>query len=216
MSGIAILPKKTTYGGDGLDCCADHIRTAQEKAQRSFAEYIETVGGELEKAQRLLADHHAGFGQWVKDEFGWSCDYARKLIASSEVMRSIKTIVSNKGLPLPSTESQCRPLAALPAEDVPVVWERICAASDATGKPITAAVVKAVVDELLPPKKKSGKTRKSTPQTAAPSETDEDIEPDQMLDEISYYALAFLDACPERADELEGLLLTWVSRCKQR
>ena len=70
MSGIAILPKKTTYGGDGLDCCADHIRTAQEKAQRSFAEYIETVGGELEKAQRLLADHHAGFGQWVKDEFG--------------------------------------------------------------------------------------------------------------------------------------------------
>jgi hypothetical protein len=37
-----------------------------------------------------------------------------------------------------------------------------------------------------------------------------------MLDEISYYALAFLDACPERADELEGLLLTWVSRCKQR
>ncbi len=28
--------------------------------------------------------------------------------------------------------------------------------------------------------------------------------------------VVFLDACPERADELEGLLLTWVSRCKQR
>jgi len=45
---------------------------------------------------------------------------------------------------------------------------------------------------------------------------DEPQRPDLMLDEISYYALAFLDACPERADELEGLLLTWVSRCKQR
>ncbi len=44
----------------------------------------------------------------------------------------------------------------------------------------------------------------------------DDIEPDQALDEISYYALAFLDAAPERANELEGLLLTWVSRCKQR
>ena len=51
---------------------------------------------------------------------------------------------------------------------------------------------------------------------AARQTVDEDIEPNQMLDEISYYALAFLDACPERVDELEGLLLTWVSRCKQR
>lgn len=206
---VATVPK-------GLDRCAEHIRAAQQKAQRSFAEYIETVGGELEKAQRLLADHHAGFGQWVKDEFGWSCDYARKLIASSEVMRSIKTIVSNRDLPLPSTESQCRPLASLPAEDVPVVWERICEASEQTGKPITAAVVKAVVDELSPPEKKPAKPRKNATQSAASSRGDEDIEPDQMLDEISYYALAFLDACPERADELEGLLLTWVSRCKQR
>ena len=41
-------------------------------------------------------------------------------------------------------------------------------------------------------------------------------EPDRMLEEISYYALAFLDACPDRVNELEGLLLTWVSRCKQR
>lgn len=205
-----------TLASKDVERCADRIRTAQQKAQRSFVEYIETVGGELEKAQRLLADHHAGFGQWVKDEFGWSCDYARKLIASSEVMRSIKTIVSNRGLPLPSTESQCRPLALLPAEEVPVVWERICEASEQTGKPITAAVVKAVVDELSPPRKKAARPRKNAAQPAASSLSDEDIEPDQMLDEISYYALAFLDACPERADELEGLLLTWVSRCKQR
>ena len=200
----------------GLDRCADHIRAAQQKAQRSFAEYIETVGGELEKAQRLLADHHAGFGQWVKDEFGWSCDYARKLVASSEVMRSIKTIVSNRDLPLPSTESQCRPLASLPAEDIPVVWERICEASEQTGKPITAAIVKAVVDDLSPQDKPATKPRQASTKATVVARTAEDIEPDQMLDEISYYALAFLDACPERADELEGLLLTWVSRCKQR
>ena len=41
-------------------------------------------------------------------------------------------------------------------------------------------------------------------------------DPALMLDDISYYALAFLDACPERADELEGLLSVWASRCKQR
>jgi hypothetical protein len=209
MSELVASPK-------GLDRCADHIRTAQQKAQRSFAEYIETVGGELEKAQRLLADHHAGFGQWVKDEFGWTHQQAWNLIRAAETMRLLSTIVESKSLPLPSTESQCRPLAALPAEDVPVVWERICEASEQTGKPITAAVVKAVVDELSPPEKKAAKPRTAAPQAAASSRGDEDIEPDQMLDEISYYALAFLDACPERADELEGLLLTWVSRCKQR
>jgi|GEM_PF-6940848 len=200
----------------GLERCAERIRDAQHKAQRSFAVFIEAVGGELEKAQRLLADHHAGFGQWVKNEFGWTHQQANNLIRASATMRLLETTVSSKNLPMPSTESQCRPLASLPAEDVPVVWERICEASEQTGKPITAAVVKAVVDELSPPEKKPAKTRKASPQTAAPSRSDEDIEPDQMLDEISYYALAFLDACPDRADELEGLLLTWVSRCKQR
>lgn len=200
----------------GLDRCADHIRTAQQKAQRSFAEYIETVGCELEKAQRLLADHHAGFGQWVKDEFGWTHQQANRLISAAETMRLIEPIGSVKNLQLPSTESQCRPLASLPAEDVPVVWERICEASEQTGKPITAAVVKAVVDELLPQDKPAAKPHTAGAKTTTVCSTDEDIAPDQMLDEISYYALAFLDACPERADELEGLLLTWVSRCKQR
>jgi hypothetical protein len=200
----------------GLDRCADHIRTAQHKAQRSFAEYIETVGGELEKAQRLLADHHAGFGQWVRDEFGWTHQQANRLIAAAETMRLLEPMGSSKNLPLPDSERQCRPLASLPAEDVPVVWERICEASEQTGKPITAAVVKAVVDELSPDEKPSAKPRKPATNKAAQAQADEEIEPDRMLDEISYYALAFLDACPERADELEGLLLTWVSRCKQR
>jgi hypothetical protein len=209
MSDLIVAPK-------GLERCAERIRDAQHKAQRSFAEYIESVGGELEKAQRLLADHHAGFGQWVKDEFGWSSSQSHQLMKAAATMRLLSATAETKSLPLPSTESQCRPLASLPAEDVPVVWERICEASEQTGKPITAAAVKAVVDELSPPEKKSGKPHKSTPQTAAPADADEDIEPDQMLDEISYYALAFLDVCPERADELEGLLLSWVSRCKQR
>lgn len=206
---IAMHPK-------GLDRCAEHIRTAQHKAQRSFAEYIETVGGELEKAQRLLADHHAGFGQWVRDEFGWSRVQAHYLISAAAIMRLLLTTVNSKSLPLPSTESQCRPLASLPAEDVPFAWERICEASEQTGKPITAAVVKAVVDELSPEEKPSARPRKPAVKKTADPQADEEIEPDRMLDEISYYALAFLDACPERADELEGLLLTWVSRCKQR
>jgi hypothetical protein len=131
-------------------------------------------------------------------------------------MRLLLTTVNTKNLPLPDSERQCRPLISLQAKDVPVVWERICEASEQAGKPITAAVVKAVVDELSPAEKKLRKPRKAALQTAAASRNDEDMQPCQMLDEISYYALSFLDACPEKADELEGLLLTWVSRCKQR
>jgi len=200
----------------GLDRCADQIRTAQHKAQRSFAEYIETVGGELEKAQRLLADHHAGFGQWVRDEFGWSTSQADRLMKAATTMRLLSPVGESKNIPLPDSERQCRPLASLPAEDVPVVWEQICSASEQTGKPITASVVKAVVDELLPEEKPSARPRKPAAKNAAARQADEEIEPDRMLDEISYYALAFLDKCPERAEELEGLLLIWVFRCKQR
>ena len=69
----------------------------------------------------------------------------------------------------------------------------------------------------IPAKTKPVKQRHQAPaKPPATARANEDIEPNQMLDEISYFALAFLDACPERADELEGLLLTWVSRCKQR
>jgi hypothetical protein len=200
----------------GLDRCADHIRTAQHKAKRWFAEYIHIVGSELEKAQRLLADHHAGFGQWVRKEFGWSTSQADQLIKAKRTMILLSATAETKNLPLPSTESQCRPLASLPAEDVPVAWERVCDASEQAGKPITAAAVKAVVDELLPGDKPAAKPRKPAAKKAAEMQTDEEVEPDRMLDEISYYALAFLNACPDRADELEGLLLTWVSRCKQR
>ena len=69
----------------------------------------------------------------------------------------------------------------------------------------------------IPAKTKPVKQRHQAPaKPPATARADGDIEPNQMLDDISYFALAFLDACPERADELEGLLLTWVSRCKQR
>lgn len=199
----------------GLESCADHIHEAQQKAQKQFADYIATVGGELEKAQRLLADHNAGFGQWVRDEFGWTADYARKLISSAGVVRSIATIVSNKNLPLPATESQCRPLCDIKEPRVvEAVWVRACESAKEEGKPITAAIVQAARDEVAPKPKTAAKW---APRSAAASHAErDDIEADQMLDEISYYALAFLNACPERADELEGLLLTWVSRCKQR
>jgi hypothetical protein len=46
--------------------------------------------------------------------------------------------------------------------------------------------------------------------TSEPEET-----PDQMLDEISYYAMAFLSKCPERADQLEGALSA-IFRCHQK
>jgi hypothetical protein len=116
----------------------------------AFAQYIETVGGELEKAQRLLADHHAGFGQWVRDEFGWTHRQAQYLISAAGVMRLLGTVVPSKNLPLPATESQCRPLASLPAEDVIRVWEKACESAGAYGKQPTNALVIEAKYEVLP------------------------------------------------------------------
>ncbi len=64
----------------------------------------------------------------------------------------------------------------------------------------------------IPAKTKHVKQRHQAP---AKPPAEEDIKPNQMLAGVSYYALAFLDACPPRADELKRLLLSLVSRCKQ-
>lgn len=139
MSGeIAVI------GGD-LAECSDRIQAAQKRAQRDFAEYIETVGGELERAQRLLADHHAGFGQWVKDEFGWTHQQANRLIAASNTMRLLEPLGSSMDIPLPDSESQCRPLTVLDADKVCEVWVAVCERASDENKPITAALVSEVV-----------------------------------------------------------------------
>lgn len=125
--------------------CSDRIHAAQKRAQRDFAEYIETVGFELEKAQRLLANHHAGFGQWVKDEFGWNTSHADRLIKAARTMRLLSPIGEDKNLPMPSTESQCRPLTVIDAEQVCDVWVAVCERARDEKKPITAALVSEVV-----------------------------------------------------------------------
>lgn len=193
---------------NGLLECEDRIRSAQSHARRNFQEFVKEVGGQLEKAQSILATHKAGFDNWVSEEFGWSAVHARRIIASAGVMRLIEPIGSVKNLPLPESESQCRSLSSLPKDKVAAAWEQACEASPQVGSPPTAAIVKAICDEIQPPKKRAAKTRAA--------KSGDVTEPDQMLDEISYYAVSFLSDFPERAGDLEVLLLTWVSRCKQR
>ena len=191
-----------------LDTCAAHIRSAQHVQRKNFIAFIKAVGDQLEKAQRLLADHKAGFGNWVKDEFGWSHQQAIRLISAASIVRIIEPIGSIKNLPLPDSESQCRSLSSIPKDKVVLAWEQACEASPQAGFPPTAAIIKAVCDDIQPPKKRAATTRAA--------KSSDVTNPDQMLDEISYYAVSFLSDCPERAGDLEVLLLTWVSRCKQR
>lgn len=88
------------------------------------------------------------------------------------------------------------------------------AIEDGTIPADTAKAVMAGKKKLKDVAPKKPREKKAKPKPA--SIKNECIEPTLMLDEISYYALSFLDTCPERADELEGLLLSWASRCKQR
>jgi len=192
-----------------LQKCADQIRSAQQVQQKHFGLFIKSIGEQLEKAQRLLAAHRAGFGNWVKDEFGWSHQQANNLIRASATMRLLETTVSTKSLPMPATESQCRPLSAIPKEHIAAAWERACDSCTQPGSLPTEAVVRAACEQFRPAKQnKASNVRKQR--------SGDVVDPDRMLDEISYYAMAFLSECPERADELEGLLVVWVSRCKQR
>ena len=137
-------------GGD-LVSCATRIREATDRLGNTFAECVGIIGGELRRAQELLAKGRTGtFGRWVAEQFGWSRRQAYFFISASETMEILCTNVHN--IPLPSSESHCRELAKVPIGDRAGVWARVVAAAEEAKRPITARLVRQAVSPILPAK----------------------------------------------------------------
>lgn len=90
---------------------------------------------------RLYRESHGTFEEYCRERWGFNADYARKQIRAAQVIGNlVDTIVST-----PTTESQARPLASLPAEEQPIVWER--AVETAPNGKVTAKHVEQTVVE---------------------------------------------------------------------
>ena len=84
---------------------------------------------------RLYRHDYSTFEEYCQKRWGMQRNYANKMIAASEVIQNLGTIVPI----LPTTESQVRPLTKLEPEEQTIVWQR--ATGTAPNGRVTAAYV---------------------------------------------------------------------------
>lgn len=147
---------------------------------------------------RLYRIEYGTFEEYCVEKWGFTRGYAKRLISSAEIAAEITAPerkpleINKKSVPIgtfsPSSESQVRPLAALPPEQQKEAWQAAVAATP--GKKPTAKTVQAAVDEIKPPPPRAN----PKPKPAAPdadsihlrneleATRDENVELRQMLD----------------------------------
>lgn len=120
-------------------------RKAQLEAtiERGMQTFVEVGLALMEiRDDRLYRAEFGTFEEYCQERWGWGRNYINKLIASAEVVENLGTIVPK----LPATESQARPLAALPPAQQREAWERVLETAP-NGK-ITAAIVTQAAKEI--------------------------------------------------------------------
>ena len=100
--------------------------------------------------KRLYRETHTTFESYVQDQFGYKKSAAYYLISAAEVVDNLKRpqfVDKNQSqIILPTSESQCRPIAKLPFSQQREVWSE--AVERASGKVPPARIIKQVVKEL--------------------------------------------------------------------
>lgn len=115
------------------------LETTIERGLHTFVD----VGNALLEIRdgRLYRSEFSTFEAYCRERWGMVQRHANRLIAAAETASALGPIG-----PIPATESQARPLTALPAEMQPVAWQR--AVETAPDGKITAAHVQSVVDGM--------------------------------------------------------------------
>ena len=126
----------------------------EETIRHSMQSFVQ-VGAALKEIRddRLYRASHDTFEAYCKDQWKIGKSHAYNAIAASGVMKNLSTIVDE----LPSTETQCRPMASLPDLLQQQAWVR--AIEIAGGSQPTQKIVTAAVAELFPkPEPKSAES----------------------------------------------------------
>lgn len=100
------------------------------------------------EARELLHHEHAiqsgleTFEVYCREKWGMSKRHADRLVGSAAVAANLGPIG-----PVPTTESQARPLTKLPPAEQPKAWERAQEIAKASKEPVKAKHVEAAVKE---------------------------------------------------------------------
>lgn len=153
----AARAKAVTPAGK-LAAAVRRITEALERGRRAFRE----IGDELRGIRdgRLYQATHATFEDFCQESLQFSRQHVNHLIAGADVLASLETTVS-KTFPLPATEREARPLAALPPTERAEAWTEAVQTAPPSG--VTAAHVEAVVHAKRPAKAPKAPTKTPCP-----------------------------------------------------
>jgi len=185
------MPREMSVAADPDDALRPHavrIVEANQRFRGCFVEWIRTVGAELKAAQEELAGNHEGFIRWTKAEFGWSKSRTYQLVKASDIVARVSTSVDDPAR-LPSNESQCRALAAVPPRKQAKVWLQAVEAAEERGSEPTASLIRRYSPQA-----------KDTPAASSPAD------PDAILDKAKALLRKYLAAVPDGAGHLGTII----------
>ncbi len=103
--------------GQNLFNATRGIKTAgRPRARESSQDHPQAALAEI-RDSRIYRNTFATFEEYCRERWGFTKTYANNIIAASEVVSNLTTLVVK-----PATETQARPLAKLPAEQQPAAW----------------------------------------------------------------------------------------------
>lgn len=131
---------------DLLPAERDQLAAHEATIERGLGTFVEVGNALLAIRDGRLYQKVLGFStfeDYCRERWGFSRQRAHQMLDAARIVERVSTIVDT----LPATESQVRPLAALPAEQQPQAWAR--AVETATNGKLTAAHVQSVVNEVV-------------------------------------------------------------------
>ena len=116
-----------------------HCEAVIERGLETFFEVGQAMA--IIRDRKLYRSDFKTFEEYCRDRWGMRRQVANRFIASSETVANLEPIGS-----IPASESQARPLTSLEPDQQRKAWSKVVQEAQASGKPITAAKVRAVVD----------------------------------------------------------------------
>ena len=127
-----------------------------DRLSRTFVEVGQALARIRDEDLYREAGYHT-FEVYCRERWDMSRPYAYQQIAAASVVSAI----ADKQLPPPSNEAQARELTKLPEADRLKAWRDAVKASDSTGVPVTARLVREMVKQRLPePKSPAPESRR--------------------------------------------------------
>ena len=116
-----------------------HCEAVIERGLETFFEVGQAMA--IIRDRKLYRADFKTFEEYCRDRWGMRRQVANRFIAASETVANLEPIGS-----IPASESQARPLTSLEPDQQRKAWSKVVQEAQASGKPITAAKVRAVVD----------------------------------------------------------------------